>query len=94
MNLHLPRLSAIAVFATYATTLLAAAPTPRDILFSCMEEQRSLPPAVRAATCQCFVEKVQTARFRFEAAIASETKAASLRGNVVKECLASEYHRF
>ena len=88
------RILALPLVIAGAGPLLAADQTPRDMMFACMGEQHGLAPALRAATCQCFVEKVQTRRFRLEAAFAADEKTASLRGNVVKECLAAEYHRF
>ncbi|MDP3256495.1 MAG: hypothetical protein Q8S58_11330 [Bosea sp. (in: a-proteobacteria)] len=68
----------------------ASATAPRDLLFACMEEQRVLPPALRAATCQCYVEKAQAPLFRMEAAFVSAATLSLWRGNLIKECLATE----
>lgn len=68
----------------------ASATAPREALFACMEEQRALPPAVRAATCQCYVEKSQAPLFRAEAAFVSEATLSLWKSNLVKECLAAE----
>jgi hypothetical protein len=71
--------------------LLASATAPRELLFACMEEQRVLPPALRAATCQCYVDKAQAPLFRAEAAFVSNATLLLWRSNLVKECLAAEH---
>lgn len=69
----------------------ASATSPRDLLFACMEQQQVLPPALRAATCQCYVEKAQAPLFRAEAAFVSEATVSLWRSRLVKECLAAEH---
>lgn len=91
MKLHLPFLAVLTLFPNGVSPAMAQATTPRDMLFACMEGQRVLPPALRAATCMCFVERAQTVAFRIQGLFASGAAAAASRANLVKECLAAEH---
>lgn len=60
-------------------------------MFACMEEQLALPPASRAAVCECYVGKSVTWSARLTQTISSQAVVNASKRSMLNECISADY---
>lgn len=79
---------AFAVLLSLATTSWAV---EQNAMFTCMDEQQSLPPVSRASACECYVGKSVAWSARLTQAIASQAIAHASKRSMLNECISADY---
>lgn len=86
----------ISVALTLASPLSLAAAAwaaEQNPMFACMETQQDLPPASRAAVCECYVEKSVAWSARLTQTISSRAVANASKRSILNECISDDYSK-